>query len=154
MSFLRRMATLFGMAAVVLSVVMTAPSAQAETTKGESPVVTNGDVGTADWSRTVYNVPPGRNSCMNFHLCVWTGTNFTGYGMGFSGNLVPGDSTQWLTLVLQNNVHSAVNKTTVRVHFYDMETSPWTDLGYLEPGYDFTCCWPGANRADGIAYIG
>jgi hypothetical protein len=146
MLVLRRMATLLGAAAVVLSVVMAAPSAPAETT--------NSDVGTADWYRFNYDLGPGRDSCPKYYLCVWTGTNFTGYGLGLSGDLVPGDSANWMGLVLENNVHSAVNKTTVRVHFYDIHGSVWTDLGYLDPGYDFASGWAGANSADGIKYIG
>lgn len=103
----------------------------------------------------------GRDACPTYYVCIWTGTNFTGTGVGFTGTILRGDSMDWRPQIWENNVHSAVNKTTIVVTFFDYVKDPdrpqdpgwYVSLGSLYPGYDFRSGWAGADRADRIAYV-
>ncbi|WP_158896159.1 peptidase inhibitor family I36 protein [Amycolatopsis anabasis] len=143
------------MVTLVLGVALVAtPSAQAETTNVhpvELRSVLNDEV--IPYGFTSRPVGEGRDACPIYHLCIWTGTNFTGRGLGITGNVVPGDGFEWLNTVWENNVHSAVNKGTVTLESFNYRPGGGKEyLGGLAPGYDFRCCWPGATKADGILY--
>jgi hypothetical protein len=151
MSALRRMTVLLGMVTAVLGMVLIAPSAQAETPALQPSSAVDGDAGAAGWYPPI-EVGYGRDACPKFYVCIWTDTNFRGAGRGYNGDLVHGDRVSWFGTVWQDNVYSAVNKGTVPITFYDIHGATWTSLGTLYPGYDFSSGWPGANKADGMAY--
>jgi hypothetical protein len=144
------MTTLLGMVAVVLgAAVVATPAAQAEPNTAELYSMI-GDVHTANFS--VAPVGPGRDACPTFYLCMWTGTDFLGSGLGLSGNLVHGDFYELFGGGFQDHVYSAVNKTTVRLTFYNVKNEERTYLGYLDPGFDFASGWAGSNRVDAVYY--
>lgn len=109
------------------------------------------EVSVSGWTPRL--VGPGRDACPTYYVCVWTGTSFTGSGIGFTGTIGYGDGVDWRGTVWENNVHSAVNKTTIPVDFFDYRAGgARPSLGKLYPGHDFRSGWSGANYADGLIY--
>nr|WP_239158187.1 peptidase inhibitor family I36 protein [Streptomyces sp. SID13726] len=119
----------------------------APTTSTTSP----GTAAATGWT-AVISVGQGRAACPQYFLCIWTGENYTGSGRGYGGSIAHGDGVSWFNTVWENNVHSAVNQTTIPVTFLDIHGTTGIELGDLYPGYDFHSGWPGANKADGIYY--
>lgn len=155
MSVLRRMTALLGMATAALGMVLVAPSAQADTLTSQPHSIVTPDVGAAAWNPPI-SIAPGRNSCPTYYLCIWTGENFSGAGRGYTGNILPGQGVDWRGSVFENNVHSAVNQTTVRIMFLNyLGGGFYEEIGDLYPnGYDFPGGWSGATKADGMYYKG
>jgi hypothetical protein len=135
MSISRRVATVIGTVAIIVGGSMiVVPAAQ------------------ADWGYTP--VGDGRDTCPRYSLCIWTGENFNGVGRRCYENISPGEAVSWLGTVFENQVHSAVNKTTIKITFLNYRGSNnWEEIGALYPGYDFPSGWPGATKADGMAYV-
>ncbi|MDH6221636.1 peptidase inhibitor family I36 protein [Streptomyces pseudovenezuelae] len=104
----------------------------------------------------VITVGQGRAACPQYFLCIWTGHNYTGSGRGYGGSVKHGDWTSWFNSETkgnwENNVHSAVNQTTIPVRFLDIHGVLGTPIGDLYPGYNVGDDWTGANKADGMVY--
>lgn len=147
MSFLRRAAALLAMVAAALGMVLVAPTAQAQTPEIAPPSALADPVADPNWTWSVIFLP---QDCVRYRVCVWTGPNFTGFGLVLNGNVVPGDCVTWFDTVWNDDIESAQNKGTAHVTFYDIHGDDWIDLGSLYPGYDFRSGWPNANKPNGL----
>ncbi|WP_416964644.1 peptidase inhibitor family I36 protein [Streptomyces sp. Agncl-13] len=103
------------------------------------------------------SVGQGRAACPQYFLCIWTGHNYTGSGRGYGGSITHGEWTSWFNsetkaVLWENNVHSAVNQTTIPVRFLDIHGVVGIPVGDLYPGYNVGDDWSGANKVDGMIY--
>src|ERR1041384_1038636 len=98
MSVRQRATVLIGMVMVVVGLAFVTPAAQADMREGELRSVNVGAM-PAGW----FQIPvgQGRDACRTYYVCVWTGTDFTGSGLGMTGTIARGDWTEWFGSVFQ-----------------------------------------------------
>lgn len=160
----RVVATIVSALAMIIATCIAAPAAHASTDGGRATprVIDLGKIMEGKASppagftyRTMSS--DSLSDCGSFKMCVWTGTGYTGQLLQFGGTLQPGDRVIWANTVWHNNVHSAWNKATVRQTFMDWDNAAgaylWMPSVYNSPGYGFSCCWPYANRVDGMGWM-
>lgn len=157
MSVLRRMTAQLGAITIVVGAALAAaPSAQADTaatTETKQHAILGDEAQPAGWDRTI-SVGQGRGSCPVHYVCIWTGTNFTGSGIGFTGSIARGDAVSWFNTVWQDHVYSAFNNTlTVPITFFNIYGSTWTPIGSLNPGTWVASGWVNSDKADGMGYV-
>lgn len=140
MSVPRRMTAQLGAITIVLgAALVAAPSAQADTvdtTETQRHAILGDKAQPAGWDRMI-SVGQGRSACPVHYVCIWTGTNFTGSGRGYSGSIAHGDGVTWFNTVWQDRVYSAFNNTlTVPITFLNVRgsTGPPSAVSTPAPG--------------------
>lgn len=157
MSVLRKMTAQLGAITIVLgAALVAAPSAQADTadtTETKQHAILGDEAQPAGWDRVI-SVGQGRSACPVHYVCIWTGTNFTGSGRGYSGSIARGDGVTWFNTVWQDRVYSAFNNTlSVPITFLNVRGSTGTPIGSLNPGTWVASGWVNSDKADGMAYL-
>ncbi|MEU8868022.1 peptidase inhibitor family I36 protein [Streptomyces umbrinus] len=135
---------------VLGAALVAAPSAQADTTETQRHAIPGVEAQPADWDNMI-SVGQGRSACPVHYVCIWTGTNFTGSGRGYTGSIAHGDGVTWFNTVWQDHVYSAFNNTlTVPITFLNVRGSTGTPIGSLNPGTWVASGWVNSDKADGM----
>lgn len=149
MKLLRAAAALAAMSAIVM--LPSAASAQPETARAADQSTristVTGHPGTTQNAVVIHYTGGGGAARLaasvgqcdeDYHLCMWTGDNYTGYFVSFGGNYAACQGWRWEGTVFQDHVWSMWNRVSGPVSFWNRYadgTYRYTKIGWYLRGY-------------------
>jgi hypothetical protein len=136
----RRVTAILGTAAVVLggSLLAGAPAATAAPPQ-PGKADTSGVVKRVGGATAVRLASPA--DCQNYHVCLWTGTGYTGWWVAFGGNYAVCEGWRFEGTVWQDNVGSIWNRASGPISVWNRYADGsynYSKLGWLPSNYSYS----------------